>query len=111
MNVIAHMDVLAVAHLSQEGYKWVPHRETRTVTTYRDSGWPNVGLKSKDETTIAHGDLFAAAANNIHPFQYDQIPAMNDLESYVRDSEELMDRLHDPLEENIGDESFSEFML
>lgn len=111
MNVVMLMDTLAAGHLSQEGYKYVPHRETRKVTAYKDSGWPNVGLKSKDETTIAFGALFAATSNSIHPFQYDAMPPMNALEEYVRGSVKLLERLRDPIEEHLGDESVSEFML
>ena len=83
MNVVSHMDVLAVAHLAQEGYKWVPKRSTYSVTTRKDVGWPTVGPKVKDEGTISHGELFAANACGLEPFQYDQIPSMNALEDYV----------------------------
>lgn len=112
MNVVSHMDALAAAHLSQEGYKWVPNRSTYSVTTRKDVGWPTVGPKVKDEETVSHGELFAAKASSIQPFQYDQIPAMNALEEYVRASETLLDRLHDELEEQIGTGTeFAEMMV
>ena len=111
MDVVKEMDALAAAYLSRDGYKWIPHRDTRPVTPYKESGWPNVGLKRKDESSVHHGALFATRADSIHPYQYDQIPAMIKLDDYVRSSDELLARLQDPAGEQRGDGEIAGFFL
>jgi hypothetical protein len=110
MAVVAHMNVLVVEYLARDGYKYVPNRETRSVKAY-DSGWPNVGLKTKDESTVAHGALFAHERNSIHPFEYNDMDAMHALDQYVRERPALLERLQVPGEDEVFVGEFAEMML
>jgi len=110
MNVVARMDALVVEYLARDGYRYTPHRETRTVTTY-DSGWPNVGLKKKDEASIAHRRLFAEERDSIHPFEYNDMAEIQALEEYVRQTPELLERASLPKDEDIFGEELHDVML
>ncbi|MCA0307167.1 MAG: hypothetical protein LCH87_07350 [Actinobacteria bacterium] len=92
MRVVADMDGLVREYLSRDGYKYVPHRSTKPVTTL-DSGWPNVGSEREDPTTIAHGKLFARERNAIQPFEYHDLPSFDALDKYVRATPMVLERV------------------
>jgi Apea-like HEPN len=92
MRVVADMDGLVVEYLSRDGYKYVPHRSTKSVTAF-DSGWPNVGTEREDQATIAHGELFARERNAIHPLEYHDLPSFAALDEYVRTTSKVLERV------------------
>lgn len=92
MTVVAQMDAMVTKYLAEDGYKYVPYRNTRTVKAF-DSGWPNVGMDEKDESRVAHRDLFAHKTSSIDPFAYDDIPGMPALKEYVTTTESVTERV------------------
>lgn len=92
MAVVFDMDMMVTEYLARDGYKYVPFRTRRKVTAF-DSGWPNVSLKEKDESRVAHAELFAHKVSSIDPFAYDDIPSMAALKEYVHGNEVVAERL------------------
>jgi hypothetical protein len=109
MNVVAHMDVLAVEYLTRET-KYLPRRSTRTVTSY-DSGWPNVGIEKDDEASVAHAKLFVRERNSIRPFEYNDMASMRDLDEYVRTNRSLLERVSLPGDDDVFGADVLEAML
>jgi hypothetical protein len=92
MAVVLDMDSMVTEYLAREGYKYVPYRDTRKVKAF-DSGWPNVSMKERDESRIAHKELFAHKVSAIAPFTYDDIPSMAALNEYVNGNEDVAVRV------------------
>jgi hypothetical protein len=96
-------------YLSREGIQVRAEPGDRSVTAY-DSGWPNVGLKTKYESTVAHGDLFAHKRDSIHPFEYNDMEAMHALDKYVRETPALLERVRVPAGDGVIGEEVAEMM-
>lgn len=94
MAVVAEMDTKATAYLAQDGYKYVPKRRKRGVSTF-DSGWPNVSseMSGRESEQVAYGELFAFSSDSLHPFAYSDVETLTELFAYVENTPSLHERL------------------
>jgi hypothetical protein len=93
--VVAELDEVAAAYLAQDGYKYVPKRQTQKVDKF-DSGWPNVSSYKSDTEMPAYGKLFAETEQTLQPLAYEGLTSMPALFAYVESNPDLYASLQMP---------------
>jgi hypothetical protein len=74
--------------------KWVPSGSVPTMSTFNDSGWPNIDIPVMGSNeTPDYSRLFGPTAGELTPFSYSDIPELAGAIDYVTSRTDLVKRL------------------